>query len=194
MVEDAAPGYGWSWDDLPYGYATPGGALQHRDNVAVLAVHPGSVAGEDAAIEVGPPASGVRVVNRVETVSSDGETELTLKRMPDGALEVLGAVPASAAPVYRIASVQNPTVFFVRGLKQTLETWGITSPAMRSSSTTSLPRWSTTRSACSRATGHRRCGTSQAPSWGSVGTATPRRCSARWTRTVDHERPRPDGL
>ena len=99
--------------------------MQHRDNVAVLTVHPGSVAGEDAAIEVGPPASGVRVVNRVETVSPDSETELTLKRMPDGALEVLGAVPASAAPVYRTASVQTPTVFFVRGLKQTLKTWGI---------------------------------------------------------------------
>ena len=73
-------------------------ALQHHDNVALLTVHPGSVAGEDAVIEIGPAASGVRVVSRVETVSSDGETELTLKRMPDGALEVLGAVPASAAP------------------------------------------------------------------------------------------------
>ena len=125
LVEDAAPGYGWSWDDLPYGYATPGGALQHHDNVALLTVHPGSVAGEDAVIEIGPAASGVRVVSRVETVSSDGETELTLKRMPDGALEVLGAVPASAAPVYRTASVENPTVFFVRGLKQTLKTRGI---------------------------------------------------------------------
>ena len=126
LVEDAAPGFGWSWDDLPYGYATPGGALHHRDNVALVTVHPGSVAGEDAAIEVGPPTSGVRVVNRVETVFPDAETELTLKRMPDGALEVLGAVPASAAPVYRTASVQNPTLFFVRGLKQTLKTRGIT--------------------------------------------------------------------
>ena len=58
LVEDAAPGYGWSWDDLPYGYATPGGALQHHDNVALLTVHPGSVAGEDAVIEIGPAASG----------------------------------------------------------------------------------------------------------------------------------------
>jgi len=125
LVEDAAPGYGWSWDDLPYGYATPGGALQHHDNVAVLLVHPDSVAGEDAVIEVGPQASGVRVVNRVETVSPDGKTELTLQRMPDGALEVIGAVPANAAPVSLTASVQNPTIFFVGGLKQTLKTWGI---------------------------------------------------------------------
>ena len=125
LVEDAAPGYGWSWDDLPYGFATPGGALQHHDNVALLTVHPGSVAGEEAVIAVAPAASGVRVVNRVETVLPDGETELTLTQMPDGALEVLGTVPASAAPVYRTASVQNPTVFFVRGLKQTLQTSGV---------------------------------------------------------------------
>ena len=126
LVEDAEPGFGWSWDDLPYGYATPGGALQHRANVAQVTVHPGSVAGEDTVIEVRPPTSGVRVVNRVETVFPDGETELTLKRMPDGALEILGVVPASAAPVPRTASVQNPTVFFVRGLKQTLKTRGVT--------------------------------------------------------------------
>ena len=125
VVEEAAPGFGWSWDDLPYGYATPGGALQHRDNVALVTVHPGSVAGEDAVIEVGPSTSGVRVVNRVETVFPGGETELRLKRMPDGALEVLGAVAANAAPVYRTASVENPTVFFARGLKQTLKTRGI---------------------------------------------------------------------
>ena len=125
LVEDAAPGYGWSWDDLPYGYATPGGALQHHDNVAVLRVYPGSVAGEAAVIEIGPQASGVRVMNQVETVSADGETELTFQWMPDGTLKVIGAVPASAPPVYRTASVQNPTVFFVRGLKHTLTMWGI---------------------------------------------------------------------
>ena len=99
--------------------------MLHHNNVALLTVHPGSVAGEEAVIGVGPPASGVRVVNRVETVLLDGETELVLTWMPDGALEVLGTVPASAAPVYRTAAVQNPTVFFVRGLKQTLKTWGI---------------------------------------------------------------------
>ena len=125
LVEDAAPGFGWSWDDLPYGFATLGGALVHHDNVALLTVHPGSVAGEEAVIAVGPPASGVRVVNRVETVLPDSKAELALTQMPDGTLEVLGTVPASAAPVFRTASVPNPTVFFVRGLKRTLQTWGV---------------------------------------------------------------------
>ena len=125
LFEDAVPGYGWSWDDLPYGYATPAGALQHHDNVLLLTMHPGSVAGEPSVIEVEPPGTGVRVVNRVETVSPDGRTEFGLRRLPDGALEVLGALPASAPPVYRTAAVDDPTVFFVRGLKQALKDRGV---------------------------------------------------------------------
>ncbi len=125
LVEDALPGYGWSWDDLPYGYATPGGALLHHDNMVGLTVHPGSVAGEEAVVAVTPPSSGVLVVNRVETVSPDGETDLTLTRTGDGDVEVRGVVPASAAPVYRSASVADPTAFFVHGLKQALMTRGI---------------------------------------------------------------------
>ena len=125
LVEDAAWGYGWSWDDLPHGYATPGGALQHHDNVVALTLHPGSVAGEDVTLEVAPRASGERVVNRVETTQPDGETALDLRRMADGALEVRGVVPASASPVYRTAAVENPTVFFVRGLKRAFQSRGI---------------------------------------------------------------------
>ena len=125
LFEEAAPGYGWSWDDLPYGYATPAGALQHHDNVLLLTMHPGSVAGEPVVIAVEPQGTGMRVVNRVETVSPDGQTDLGLQRLPDGALEVRGAVPAGAAPLYRTAAVDNPTVFFVRGLTQALKDRGV---------------------------------------------------------------------
>ncbi len=125
LVEEAAPGYGWSWDDLPYGYAAPTGALVHRDNMVRLTVHAGSVAGEDTLVEVSPRASGVRVVNRVDTDIPDAEVELALRRGPDGTLEVWGAIPASGPPVSRTASIANPTVFFVRGLKQALQRGGI---------------------------------------------------------------------
>jgi len=125
LFEDAEPGYGWSWDDLPYGYATPAGALQHHDSALLLTIQPGSVAGEAAVIEVEPQGTWVRVANRVETVSPDGQTDLGLRRLPDGTLEARGVVPAGAVPLYRTAAVNNPTVFFVRGLKQTLKDRGI---------------------------------------------------------------------
>ena len=123
-VEEAGPGYGWSWDDLPYGFATPSGALQHHDNVVRMTVRPGVVAEQDPLIELDPLASGVRVVNRVITTWPGGETEIELSRGRDGALEVRGWISARASPAYRTVSVENPTLFFVRGLKQTLQRLG----------------------------------------------------------------------
>ena len=125
LIDEATPGYGWSWDDLPYGYATPAGALSHHDNVAILTVWPGNAAGEKALIEIVPPTSGLHIVNRIETAGPDGDAELTLRRLPDDTLEIIGTVPRDSAPVYQAASVQNPTVFFLRSLRQTLETRGV---------------------------------------------------------------------
>ena len=125
-VEDATPGYGWSWDDLPYGFATPVGALQHHDNIARLTIRPGSMAGEDTLIELDPRASGVRIVNRVVTTWPGGDTEIELTRRRDGALEIRGWISARASPAYLTASVENPTLFFVRALKETLQRLGTT--------------------------------------------------------------------
>jgi len=125
LVEDAALGYGWSWDDLAYGYAAPTGALQYHDNVVLLTVHPGSVFGEETLIEVRPRASGIRVVNRVQTVLLDAEPTLSLRRLSDGAIEVLGEIPSSSSPTFRTASVDNPTLFFVRGLRRAFQSGGI---------------------------------------------------------------------
>ena len=124
LVEEAAPGFGWSWDDLPHGYAATGGALMHRANTARLTVHSGSVAGEDTLIEIDPPAGGP-VVNHVDTSGPDAEPELELRHARDGALEVWGGIPASASPISLTAAVTDPTLFFVRGLTRALERGGI---------------------------------------------------------------------
>lgn len=125
LVEEATPGFGWSWDDLPYGFAAAGGALIHRRNTVRLTVHSGSVAGEDTLVEIDPPTSGLTLLNRVETDVPDADAELVLRRTPDGGIEVWGGIPASASPISRIAAVANPTTFFVHGLKQSLERNGI---------------------------------------------------------------------
>ncbi len=125
LVEEAAPGFGWSWDDLPHGYAAAGGALIHRGNTARLTVHSGSVAGEDTLIEIDPPAVGPLVVNHVETSGPDAEPDLELRRAHDGALEVRGGIPASASPISLSAAVADPTLFFVRELTRALERAGI---------------------------------------------------------------------
>lgn len=125
LVEEASPGYGWAWDDLVYGYAAPTGALLHRDNIVRVTVHSASVAGEDTVVEVSPPYSGLRVVNHAHTDMQYAEAELTLHRGLDGTVEIRGGIPASSSPVSRHAAVTNPTIFFARGLKRSLEAAGI---------------------------------------------------------------------
>ena len=124
--DDEGRGKGWAWDDLPYGYATPGGALLHHDNVVELVVQAGRVPGAAVSIDLRPTGSGLVLVNRVETSPTDGDITLQLHRLPgQPTLAVTGRVPAGTDPFTRTASVDNPTEFFVRALRETLVAHGI---------------------------------------------------------------------
>ena len=124
--DDEGRGKGWAWDDLPYGYATPGGALLHHDNVVELVVQAGRVPGAPVSIELRPTGSGLVLVNRVMTSPTDGDFTLQLRRLPgQPTLAVTGRVPAGTEPFTQTASVDNPTEFFVRALRETLVSHGI---------------------------------------------------------------------
>ncbi len=124
--DDEGRGKGWAWDDLPYGYATPGGALLHHDNVVELVVQAGRVPGAPVSIELRPTGSGLVLVNRVMTSPTDGDFTLQLRRLPgQPTLVVTGRVPAGTEPFTQTASVDNPTEFFVRALRETLVSHGI---------------------------------------------------------------------
>ena len=124
--DDEGRGKGWAWDDLPYGYATPGGALLHHDNVVELVVQAGPVPGAPVSIELRPTGSGLVLVNRVVTSPTDGDFTLQLRRLPgQPTLAVTGRVPAGSEPFTQTASVDNPTEFFVRALRETLVSHGI---------------------------------------------------------------------
>ena len=119
-------GAGWSWNDLPFGFATPGGALQYRENVAQIRLEPGSAVDAPAVGVVIHPASGLELVNRVTTGPSDGELTLRLSRFPgQSALGLDGSIPLGSAALYRMVSVHNPTAFFVRSLRDALVRNGI---------------------------------------------------------------------
>ena len=124
--DDEGRGKGWAWDDLPYGYATPGGALLHHDNVVELVIQAGRVLGAPVSIELRPTGSGLVLVNRVMTSPSDGDFTLQLRRLPgQPTLAVTGWVPAGTEAFTQTASVDNPTEFFVRALRETLVSHGI---------------------------------------------------------------------
>jgi D-alanyl-D-alanine carboxypeptidase/D-alanyl-D-alanine-endopeptidase (penicillin-binding protein 4) len=125
--DDAGIGAGWAWDYLTAGYAAPTGALSYNENVIVLRVSPGAEAGSPAAIFAGPPGSDISIANQVTTSAAGTTAAIELARTPgSAALIVRGQIPAGASTIVRTTTVQNPTRFFVEGLRLALATRGIT--------------------------------------------------------------------
>ena len=123
---DRGLGAGWSWDDLALGFATPVGALQHHENVVNLTVRPGATAGMAGTVQVDTSSAELTLVNRVMTVPKDGPFAVRLLRFPgQSRLAVTGTIPVGARPLQRTASVDNPTTFFVRALRDRLQWTGI---------------------------------------------------------------------
>ncbi len=119
-------GDGWTWNDLAFGFAAPGGALTFHENVADLVIEPGAAAERPATARVEQPESGLELVNHIVTGPADGDVVLHLLRLPgQSTLELRGSIPLGSNPLRRSVSVDDPTLFFLRTLRQTLVREGI---------------------------------------------------------------------
>jgi serine-type D-Ala-D-Ala carboxypeptidase/endopeptidase (penicillin-binding protein 4) len=123
--DDEGIGAGWAWDYLQYGYAAPVGALQFNESTATLLVSPGGEPGAPAIVNLSPGA-GFVMVNRAFTGAPGSLETIDYRRSIDRpVLEVTGSIPAGATTERRSVAVVNPTVFFVRSLKDALIAAGI---------------------------------------------------------------------
>ena len=119
-------GDGWTWNDLAFGFAAPSGALTFHENVADLVIEPGTAVDRPAMARVEQPGSGLELVNHVVTGPGDGDVVLRLLRLPgQSTLELRGSIPIGSDPLRRPVSVDDPTLFFLRTLHQTLIREGV---------------------------------------------------------------------
>jgi serine-type D-Ala-D-Ala carboxypeptidase/endopeptidase (penicillin-binding protein 4) len=121
LVDEPGWGEGWSWDDLQYGYGTPTSALQYNENQVEVTVGPGLGAGAAAIVATSPGGSGLLVDSTAVTVAKDAETTIEIVRMPGTIyLSVRGQIAEGATPVTALAAVDNPTHFYLSGLRDAL--------------------------------------------------------------------------
>jgi D-alanyl-D-alanine carboxypeptidase/D-alanyl-D-alanine-endopeptidase (penicillin-binding protein 4) len=126
LFEDTTIGPGWAWDYLVDGYAAGSSALNYNENIAVVRIWPGDAAGTPARVELSPPGHGLTLVSKVTTSAAGGTLSLSHSRNPGSdVLQVSGTIPMGRAVVVRTAAVENPTQFFVSGLRAGLEARGI---------------------------------------------------------------------
>jgi D-alanyl-D-alanine carboxypeptidase/D-alanyl-D-alanine-endopeptidase (penicillin-binding protein 4) len=126
FFDEEGLGAGWAWDYLADGYAAPSGGLSYNENVAVVRLSPGKAAGEPVRIDLAPPGHLLDVRNEVTTAAAGTATNIQLLRLPGSSrLVIRGSVAAGGNVVVRTAAVDNPTRFFVEGLRAALSERGI---------------------------------------------------------------------
>ena len=119
-------GFGWSWDDLHYGYGAEPSALQYNENKIEVMIGPGMTPGSRAIISTSPYGHGLVVNHEVTTAAAGERTLVDLSRMPGSVfLTVRGQIAVDAKPITVDASVENPTRLFVTALREALARHGI---------------------------------------------------------------------
>ncbi|HYF02406.1 MAG TPA: D-alanyl-D-alanine carboxypeptidase/D-alanyl-D-alanine-endopeptidase [Patescibacteria group bacterium] len=123
-------GPGWAWDDEIYPYSAQINALSFNDNKVDITIIPGKAAGDPAKVLMNPDISYVRILNNVYTAQPNEVTEIIpLRESHSNVIEINGRIAMDSLgtqkPYSLSLTIDNPTLFFLSLLKQSLEKRGI---------------------------------------------------------------------
>ena len=138
---DPILGQGWMWDDLPFDYAAPIGALQFNEAAAAVEVTPGRTAGEPCRVTLLPSGAPLRLFAGATTAPPDSAVNtIDFTRAPfTDSVVVSGRLSAGHARVRLGVAVPDPTRYFEAALSQVLREAGVTvlgTPAAEAASDT----------------------------------------------------------
>jgi D-alanyl-D-alanine carboxypeptidase/D-alanyl-D-alanine-endopeptidase (penicillin-binding protein 4) len=125
--DDEALGPGWAWDDLQGRDATAVSGLQYNENTVRATIAPGASPGAPAVVTLAPDGSRLDLDNQLTTTDAGTAPAIAARRSPgSNRLELRGSIPLDISePIVRIASVDNPTLFFVTALRNALMDAGL---------------------------------------------------------------------
>ena len=124
--DDQALGPGWAWDDLAGRDAVGVSGLQYNENIAQATIRPGPRVGAPATVALTPAGNDLEVDNQVVTGQAGTLPSIVASRSAGSSrLQLAGSMPLSGEPLGRNVSVNNPTLFFVRALREALTAAGI---------------------------------------------------------------------
>lgn len=126
LFDDTHVGPGWAWDNLGAAYSAEIGALLLNEGAVRLRITPGESVGDPANLVVEPPTDYLELRNMaVTTADSTGVGVWAARRPFSSEAEVGGRLWIGSGPVTRYVPPQDPTMYFVTVLHETLEAEGI---------------------------------------------------------------------
>jgi serine-type D-Ala-D-Ala carboxypeptidase/endopeptidase (penicillin-binding protein 4) len=145
--DDEPWGAGWCWDDIPFYYSAQISAFSFNDNTVAITVKPAFSVGQPAELTLTPPTTYVTLVNNVKTVPVTSSASVSITRQAysnviyvngtiaadttydtarDAARDGSNIIPQDNNKRTLIATVDNPTLYFLSLFKKTLGEHGIT--------------------------------------------------------------------
>ncbi len=115
---------GWLTRYLRASYAARVSALALNDNIAFVAVSPGTT-GRAAIVALEPSSTAVPIVNGVRTVLGTSGARIAIHSRPDGTIEAHGWIGAWARKRTYEIDVEDPALFTVGAFRDALKAQGI---------------------------------------------------------------------
>ncbi len=124
---DEPYGDNWGIEDMMWGYGAPVTAVAFNDNELLLHIYPAGKDGNLAVVMLDPDVDAFRVVNKIETVNSAGNTRIWVERLPGSAeLDLWGQIGLGHGVYEDTVAIPNPPLAVARMLRRALEARGIT--------------------------------------------------------------------
>ncbi len=123
--DDNGYGGGWTHDGLGSWYSAESGALQFNENYVDLKIIPPSNINDSVTIIPNVESDYFTIINNT-IISDTAKTRINISR-PFGANNIIisGTVQVGSRPFERTPSLNNPTLFYVTVLKETIISKGI---------------------------------------------------------------------
>lgn len=122
IFSDQGLGSGWEHNDLSYYYAAKTSGLSYNDNCMDLYFTPGDSIGAPAYIMQKPIPDYMNLKNELTTVHPDSQQSIDFHRYANSdSVRVFGTITIDSDTIVDWVTVNDPTNFFLTGLKKCLK-------------------------------------------------------------------------
>lgn len=118
---------GWSYEDIPYGFAAPSSGLSFAENAVSVSVSPNIRAGSKPFVAIIPETDYIEKANFATTTTKDPAEPLVVTRTPGTSTIVIrGNIKSGSPSTLEQISVEEPGLYAATTFRGVLEASGIT--------------------------------------------------------------------
>ncbi len=116
----------WEFEDMLYAMASPASALSFNENMLDVEVFPAKTIGEPPIVETSLETSFFVILNQASTTASGIEKTLRITRQfGTNNILISGDLPLDARSVSEPIAIEQPALYFLTMLKETLQKKGV---------------------------------------------------------------------